>query len=186
MQQRMINPMATELGELRRKQLARYWYTYSLSAVVRNGDTAAPVLTIDNDADFMVHELTISAYGPVNEDGTRIGTGATIGQTGVTDFPLYANTEAAMRGLAIDITDSGTGRSLTGGEIPVECIGTPGYGNQLFRPYVLKYMAIANSKLRFSIRNRDLAVTAPGGATQYHAITIGLTGYKYVANPDMY
>lgn len=174
-----VNPVIAEIETAKKIQRVKYWFTYTVTSTILNGSTKPLLLTIEQDADFQIQELTISCNAPVNEDGTPIGTGATVGETGVTDFPLFGNTEQASRGLTVQITDTGAGRLLTSGEIPVENIGTPAYGQQLYIPYKLKYLALRNTKLRFDVRNRDLAVTTPSGEDQYHEISIGLTGFKY-------
>jgi len=174
-----MNPILAEIETAKKVQRVKYWFTYTVSSTIQNGASKPLLLTVEQDADFHIHEMTMACMGAVNEDGTPIGTGATAGETAVTDFPLFGNTAQAMRGLTVQITDTGAGRTLTSGEVPVENIGTPAYGQQLYIPFKMKYLAQRNSKIRFDVRNRDLAVTTPSGDTQYHEITIGLHGYKY-------
>jgi hypothetical protein len=174
-----VNPVIAEIETAKKIQRVKYWFTYTVTSTIANGSTKPLLLTIEQDADFQILETTISCNGPVNEDGTPIGTGATIGETPLTDFPLFGDTTQAVRGLTVQITDTGAGRLLTSGEIPVENIGTPAYGQQLYIPFKLKYLALRNTKLRFDVRNRDLATTTPTNLTEYHEITIGLHGFKY-------
>jgi len=174
-----VNPVIAEIQTASKIQRVKYWYTYTITSTIANGSTRPLLVTIEQDADFQILELTMACNAPVNEDGTPIGTGATVGDTGVTDFPLFGNVAQSARGLTIQITDTGAGRVLTSGEIPVENIGTPAYGQQLYIPYKMKYLALRNTKLRFDVRNRDLAVTTPNSKAQYHEISIGLTGFKY-------
>jgi len=176
-----MNPVIAELETATKIQRVKYWFTYTITSTILNGSTKPLLLTIEQDADFQIKELTIACNAPVNEDGTPVGQAGSVsaGQTPVTDFPLFGNTAQSARGLTVQITDTGAGRVLTSGEIPVEMIGTPAYGQQLYIPYKLQYLALRNTKLRFDVRNRDLATTAPDGLDQYHEITIGLTGFKY-------
>lgn len=176
-----VNPVIAEIQTASKIQRVKYWFTYTVTSTILNGSTRPLLITIEQDADFQILELTASCNGPVNEDATPIGTAgsATDGQTALTDFPLFGDTTQSARGLTVQITDTGAGRVLTSGEIPIENIGTPGYGQQLYIPYKFKYLALRNTKLRFDVRNRDLATTSPDGLDEYHEISLGLTGFKY-------
>jgi len=173
------NPVAIELETAKKIQRVKYWYTYTITDTIPNGGTRPLFLTVEQDADFHMYEVTTSAHGPVNEDGTPISPDT----DKVTDFPFpglpaTGATAAAARGLTVRITDTGAGRELTSGEIPVELIGTPGYGQQLYIPFKLKYLALRNTKLRFDVRNRDLAVGA-SAQDEFHEVSFGLHGYKF-------
>ena len=79
----------------------------------------------------------------------------------------------AGRGMTVKITDTGSGRDLTSGFIPLELLLAPGYGRSFQMPYPLKYFALRNSKIRFEFRNRD----TESGARQQ--VDIALNGFKF-------
>ena len=83
---------------------------------------------------------------------------------------------SAGRGMEVQGTDTGAGRELTNGFVPVELILTPGYAIGFFQPYRVNYMAKRNSKIRFDFRNRDTAADAN------QQVDIALNGYKYSMN----
>lgn len=163
-----MNTVQQEAAHFREVQLNKYGFIYALNVPVANNTTLPAILTIEEDADFLCEKITGSAYGPTDVNGIRQNAGAT-------DFDLAGTTAGyADRGLTMRITDSGTGRVLTNGFVPVETVLTPGYGIALFTPFLYKYWVKRNSKLQFDLRNRD---TTAGGL--FHFISIVLHGYKY-------
>ena len=166
-----MEPTQLEIENFRRVQLSKYASMYALNVPVANNTTLPALLTIEEDADFLVHSITGSAYGPTDVNGARLSTIATI-------FPLAGTTVGfADRGLMTKVTDTGAGRVLTNGWVPLETILTPGYGLGLDTPYPFKYLIRRNSKIQFDLRNRD--TTALGGTTYYHFTSIVLNGTKY-------
>ena len=164
-----MDTVQNEAAYFRRVQVNKYGFLYALNVPVANNGTLAAVLTIEEDADFLVEKFTGSAYGPTDVNGIRQLASAT-------DFDL-AGTAAgyADRGLTVKMTDSGSGRVLSNGYVPVETILTPGYGISLFTPFNFKYWIRKSSKILFDFRNRD---TTAGGL--YHFCSLVLHGYKYV------
>jgi hypothetical protein len=165
-----MEPTQLEIENFRRVQISKYAFMYGINVPVANNTTLPALLTIEEDADFLVHSITGSAYGPTDVNGARQSSTATI-------FPL-AGTAAgfADRGLMTKITDTGSGRVLTNGWVPLETILTPGYGLSLDTPYPFKYLIRRNSKIQFDLRNRDTT------AAVFHFCSIVLNGTKYTQN----
>lgn len=164
-----MTPSELSIQNFRRVQLSEYAFIYVLNVPVANNTTLPAMLTIEEDADFLVHSITGSAYGPCDVNGARQATIATV-------FPLAGTTVGyADRGLMAKVTDTGAGRVLTSGFIPLETILSPGYGLAMDTPYPFKYLIKRNSKMQFDFRNRDTQV---GG--YYHFTSICLHGTKYV------
>lgn len=162
-----MEPTQIEIENFRRVQVDKYAFMYALNVAVGNNTTIPALLTIEEDADFLVHSITGSAYGPTDVNGVRQASTATI-------FPLAGTTVGfADRGLMTKITDTGSGRVLTNGWVPLETILTPGYGLSLDTPYPFKYLIRKNSKIQFDLRNRDTT------ASYYHFTSIVLNGTKY-------
>lgn len=156
-----------EIENFRRVQIDKYAFMYALNLPVGNNTTVPGLLTIEEDADFLVHSITGSAYGPCDVNGVREAAVAT-------EFPQAGTTVGfADRGLMTKITDTGSGRVLTNGWVPLECILTPGYGLSLMQPFPYKYLIRKNSKIQFDLRNRDTT------AGYYHFCSIVLNGTKY-------
>lgn len=156
-----------ELQNFRRIQLTKYTFIYVLNVPVANNTTLPALLTIEEDADFLVHAITGSALGPTDVNGARLS-------TITTTFPLAGTTVGfADRGLMAKITDTGAGRSLTNSFVPLETILSPGYGLAMDTPYAFKYLIKRNSKMQFDLRNRDTV------AGSYHYVSICLHGTKY-------
>lgn len=159
-----------EAAYRRAVQLYKYNYTYTVTAIVGPNATVPVILSIEQDADFFIEKITGSCYGPCSAAG--IVTPAV-----ATDFDMPGTAVGfAARGISIQITDTGAGRELTNGFVPVELLFTPGYAIGFFQPYRLQYFARRNSKIRFDIRNRD----TQAGANQQ--IDIAINGYKYTVN----
>lgn len=151
----------------REVQKLKFNYTYHITANVPPATTTAVLLTIDQDADFQIEKMTGSVYGPVDANGI-------VQAAGATDFRMPGTTTGfAGRGMTVKITDTGSGRDLTSGFIPVELLLAPGYGRAFQNPYPIKYFALRNSKIRFDFRNRD----TQSGARQQ--IDIALNGFKF-------
>jgi len=172
MNDQVFNALAQEAAYKRETQKYKYNYTYTVSAIVNPQQTLPVILTIEQDADFYIIQITGSAFGPVNSDGIPSG--------GSTDFNMPGTTVGfAGRGLSLALTDTGAGRDLTNGYVPVELILTPGYDIGFHLPYVFKYWARRNSKLKFDFRNRDNLTN-----DAKHQIDIALNGYKYAMPED--
>lgn len=171
-----------ELQSYAETQLVKYDYTLSGTIAVPNGQSRALILNVEQDADFLICEATMSCYGPTDANGIPLFDNAPLSLP-KTSFPTLGSSgtlQVAQRGLTMAITDTGSGRLLTSGEIPVELIGTPAYGQQIYIPWKLRYLALRNSKLRFDLRNRDQAVDSGSAPVQqYHYFEIALHGYKY-------
>src|SRR5436309_1862638 len=102
-----MNTVQQEAAHFREVQVNKYGFLYALNVPVANGTTLPAVLTIEEDADFLVEKFTGSAYGPTDVNGIRQTASAT-------DFPLAGTTVGfADRGLTVRVTDSGSGRVLT-------------------------------------------------------------------------
>jgi hypothetical protein len=175
-----LNPIKNQLDTIAKIQRVKYHYSYTVAGIIANGSSLPLTINVSNDADFHLEQLTISARGPVNSDGTPIGTGDTTGETGASEFPNPENSNRANAGLFMSILDQGAGRQLISGEIPIQLIGTPAYGTQFYMPFKMNYLAMKNSSIVFTIRNADLAQTS-GSSQQYHSIEIAMHGYKYIA-----
>jgi hypothetical protein len=164
---KVYKTMVEEAAYRRLVQKYKYNYTYTLSGIIPANTTSPLILTIEQDADFFIEKITGSAYGPV-----ALVTGIPNGAA--TDFDMPGTTAGfAGRGLQVQITDTGAGRELTNGFVPVEDIFTPGYDKGFFQPYRVNYMARRNSKIRFDFRNRDTQTNAN------QQVDIALNGYKY-------
>lgn len=162
-----MEPTQLEIENFRRIQMTKYAFIYALNVPVANNTTLPALLTIEEDADFLVHAITGSAYGPTDVNGARQTAVATI-------FPLAGTTTGfADRGVTTRVSDTGAGRLLTGGFVPLETLLSPGYGLSLFTPFPYKYLIKRNSKIQFDLRNRDTT------ANYYHWVSICLHGTKY-------
>ena len=149
-------------------QKYKFNYTYTVSALVEPSTTTPFVLAIEQDADFLFEKITGSAYGPANANGIPTLTN--------TDFPqagIAAGAGFAGRGLTMEISDTGSGRDLTRGAVPVELMLSPGYDLQFHLPYPVKYFAARNSKIKFLFTNRDTQTNAR------HQVDIAINGYKF-------
>lgn len=167
--QNVFESLVQEAAYRRAVQKNKYNYTYTVTGIIQDNTTASIILTIEQDADFYIEKITGSAYGPV--DAT---TGIPSGADTSFDMPGTAGGYAA-RGLQVRITDTGAGRELTNGFVPLEIILTPGYDLGFITPYRVNYMAKRNSKLRFDFRNRD----TNGAGTAHQQVDLALNGYKY-------
>lgn len=172
----MKDPFNTVLDQLQNEravQKYKYGYTYTLNQAVPNGGTFPVTLTIQDDADFEVQKITLSAYGPTDVNGVR--------QTAVaTDFPLAGTTTGfADRSLQVKITDDGSSRQLTNGFVGLELFGAPGYGVQMHMPFPYKTTFKARSQIIFEFNNRDTV------ADYYHFVSVALTGVKYALGSEV-
>jgi len=155
--------LAQELTHEREMQAMRHLYFYPLSGSVAGQTTQPFILSIEQGSDFKCMWITGSAF---YYDASATHPSA---------FPIpnsAGNVSWAGRGLSIQITDSGKGRELSSGFIPLECLLTPGYGLNFQQPFPFKYLFERNSKIRIDIRNRetDTAIS--------HQFEILLIGYK--------
>ena len=163
-----MDPNRIQAQHFRQIQMTKYAFIYTLNVPVANNTTLPALLTIEEDADFIVHSFTGSCYGPCDVNGAR--------QTGVaTIFPLAGTTTGyADRGVTAKLTDTGAGRTLTSGFVPLEAILSPGYGMSpsLQTLFPFKYTIRRNSKIQFDLRNRDTT------ANYFHWVSICLQGEK--------
>ena len=167
---KVFDSLIHEAAYRRAVQKYKYNYTYTITGIIAANTTAPIILTIEQDADFYIEKFTGSVYGPV-----ALVTGIPGG--GATDFDMPGTAAGyAGRGMQVQITDTGAGRELTNGFVPVETILTPGYAIGFFQPYRANYMAKRNSKIRFDFRNRDTQADAN------QQVDITLNGYKYSLN----
>lgn len=166
-----MEPTLIEAQNFRKVQLTKYAFIYALNVPVANNTTLPAMLTIEEDADFLVQSITGSCYGPTDVNGAR--------QSGVASiFPLAGTTLGyADRGVMAKLTDTGAGRTLTSGFVPLETILSPGYSMSpsLQTPYPFKYSIKRNSKIQFDLRNRDTT------ANYFHFVSICLHGFKFTA-----
>lgn len=157
--------IALEQINNRQVQKYKYHYFYSISAIIAANTTTPFTLAIEQDADFVIEKWTGSCYGPVDANGIQVPAGAT-------DFPQPGTTTGfAGRGLLVKLTDTGSGKDLSDGFIPLECLLSPGYGVNTFAPYPAKYFARRNSKIRFDFKNKDTQAR--------QAVDMVLGGQKY-------
>lgn len=162
-----MDPTQLEAQNFRRIQVTKWAFIYALNVPVQNNTTLPAILTVEEDADFLCERITGSAYGPTDVNGARSTASATI-------FPLAGTTVGyADRGVMTQIKDTGAGRLLSNGFVPLETILSPGYGLSLSSPYPFKYMFKRNSKIQFDLRNRDTT------ANLYHFVSICFHGTKY-------
>lgn len=149
-----------EVLDRRKKQAIRWGYAYTINGSVAGQATTPFLMTIEQGTDFYSEHLTGSAdsYDAAN----------------ATDYPIpnsAGSTSWAGRGLTVQITDTRSARTLTSGFVPFETLFSPGYGQNFQNPYPWKYYFLANTKLRFDIRNND-------NANRTHNFSIALKGYK--------
>lgn len=167
---KVYNSLVQEAAYRRSVQLFKYNYTYTITGIIAVNTAAPIILTIEQDADFWIEKITGSVYGPC-----ALVTGIPGG--GATDYDMPGTAAGfAGRGMSVQITDTGAGRELTNGFVPVETILTPGYAIGFFQPFRLSYFARRNSKIRFDFRNRDTQANAN------QQVDITLNGYKYTAD----
>src|SRR5258705_237665 len=121
------NPVVQELQHKIEVQKLKYRHTYQVPATaVPMSSSAIATVTIGDDADFFVEEMTGIVYGPTDANGVPVFAGT----TQLTDFPelfgaAYWNGSAgvtvqvplnrAVRGISMQITDVGASRRLTDG-----------------------------------------------------------------------
>lgn len=153
-----FSAIAQEASFEREAQKMRQDYTYALSGSLAGNQTLPFNLVIEQGSDFKSIQLTGSAYS--------------YDDTNATIFPVPGNTDWAMRGLSLRITDTGAGRELTSGDIPFELLMTPGYGLNFMQPFPFRYFFARNSLIRFVITNRET------NTSRYHYFEIALNGYK--------
>lgn len=178
-----LTALEIELTDELEIQKNKFWRTQPITGVVgcvpaSVGNTAKVYVTIKTDGEFIAEKLTISALGPVDS----LGRFPSAAPATPTCFPSgrksAANIDLANRGLLFKFTDTGSGRQLTDNFIPLELIGTPGYGNFLREAFPFRYAFRKEAKLEIDIVNNDIAVLN-GGADAFHSFAIALIGKKY-------
>lgn len=165
-----------ELKSLAETQLVKYDFVLSGTLAVPNGGSASLILNVEQDADFLIEEMTMALYGPTDVNGIPIAAGAQ------TNFPTPAvggPIQVATRGVTCQLQDTGPGRFLIPFQTPCELIATPGYGSQFYIPWKSRYLALRNSKLQFIFQNRDSALNTTPAVLQYHYVEVALHGKKY-------
>ena len=158
-----FSAIEAEVMHERKTQAMKWWYTYVLTDSIAGQATLPFVLTIEQGTDFRCCYMTASAFS--------------YSASVASDFPWPNSaglTHWAMRGLTMKITDTRAGRDLTSGQVPFELFATPGYGTAFVKPFPFHYWIMRNSKIRFDIRNNDIA-------TRTHSFNIALHGYKYLS-----
>ena len=161
----VFKQIALEQIHNRKVQKYKFHFWYTVSAIIEAGQTSPFTLAVEQDADFSIEKWTGSCYGPVDEDGIPV-------VANPTDFPQPGTTVGfAGRGLLVKLTDTGSGKDLSDGFIPLECLLSPGYGVNMFAPYPAKYFARRNSKIRFDFKNKDTQAR--------QAVDMVLGGQKY-------
>jgi hypothetical protein len=161
----VFSALASEVAHEREVQAMRWNYTYPLYGTVIGQQTTVFDIVIEQGTDFSCHQMTGSAFS--YDAGNA------------SSFPIPnsgASTAWAGRGLSVNIVDTRSGRTLTGGYVSWELMFAPGYGQSFQRPYPFRYHFYRNSKIRFDIRNRD-------NANRTHEFAIALNGYK-ILTPD--
>lgn len=151
-----------EVNHERDMQAMRYSYVYTLSETITGQQTLPFNIQIEQGTDFKSLWLTASCFSYDSENAT--------------DFPVpngLGVTSWAGRGLSVMITDTRSARTLTSGYVPIELLGTPGYGLNFQQPFPFKYFWYRNTKIRFDVRNRD-------NADRTHRFEVALYGYKIV------
>ncbi len=156
-----------QVRHARAEQKFKYAYVYTVTGIVLASQSKTLTMAIEQDADFLVERMTGSAFGPCDAS-----TGLPLSAN--TDFPkagVPAGEGHAGRGLTMGWKDTGSGRELSRGQIPVECLLTPGYDQGFHLPFPYKYYAMRNSKIQFDFRNRDTQAN--------HNITVVWAGQKF-------
>ena len=155
--------LAQELEPDRTVQKMKYQYIYGIAGSLTTafGSAVAGVytMTIEQDSDFKSDCLLISAF---SNDGNF-----------ATDFPIPGAATFAGRGLQFRITDSGASRELMNNFVPLELIGTPGYGLSLIKEFSWKYLFKRTSTIRFDVRLTDQAA-----AGRVHSFALAFRGMK--------
>lgn len=159
----VFSALAQELEHDREVQKMKYQYFYGVAGTLTSaiGTTVAGIftLTIEQGSDFKSDALLISAF---SNDAVN-----------ATSFPIPGAATFAGRGLQFRITDSGAGRELTNNFLPIELIGTPGYGLSLIKEFSFKYLFKRTSVIRFDVRLADVASTG-----RVHAFSLAFRGMK--------
>lgn len=157
--------LANEVEHDRSVQAMKWNYTYVLNDSIVGQQTLPFNIQIEQGTNFKAYWLTASAFSYDGEDAT--------------DFPIPNSlgvTAWAGRGLSVRIVDTRSSRELTSGYVPLELLGTPGYGLNFQHPYPFRYFFYPNTLIRFDVRNRD-------NSDRTHYFHIALNGYK-IATPE--
>ena len=64
-------------------------------------------------------------------------------------------------------------------QVPLELIGTPGYGTFMREAFPFRYTFRKEAKLQIELVNQDIAVLN-GGADAYHKVSFNLVGKKFL------
>lgn len=178
-----MSPLEIELTTELENQKKRYWRSQPISTLVgcagaTVGNTQTIFLSTKQDGEFISDLLTISAIGPVNSSG-YVPAAAPQTQTGFPSGRATGTVNLAARGLSLRITELGSGRLLTDGYVPLELMGTPGYGSFMREAFPFRYTFRKEAKLQIELVNKDIAVLN-GGADAYHQISLALFGKKFM------
>lgn len=165
-QPQVFAALEQELAHDREVQKVKYQYIYGiagqLTTAVGTNVSGVFTLQIEQGSDFKSDAMLISAFS--------------VDAVNATSFPIPGAATFAGRGLQVMITDSGAGRDLTNGFIPLELIGTPGYGLSLIKEFSWKYLFKRTSLIRFDVRTNDIASTG-----RIHRFAIAFRGCKIYA-----
>lgn len=186
---KMPTPDATaamnELSSWYNRQRFRYPYMYDTGLQIIpnnipsvNGASGRLSSVIQTQADdFLVKRIWGFARGPVNAQGqVNLASSGT-----ATDYPNPINTNLAVSGISVKITDTKSGRVWMQNPVPIELITPKGYANQSNAPYDFEWLLPGNSTLQFEWFNSDTR-PVPGtdpAEIQYHAAFILLGGERF-------
>jgi hypothetical protein len=141
-----------------------------------SGGTGRFTSSITTQADdFLVRRIWGFAYGPVNAQGLT-----NLASSGIaTDFPNPINTNLAVHGVSVKITDTKTGRVWMNNPIPIELITPKGYANQSNAAFEFNWLLPGNSIVQLEWYNADTRAQPVTGNLQYHAAFLVLDGDRY-------
>jgi hypothetical protein len=180
-----IETIMHELKKHRDDQKVKWAYSYTVSGLVRNGNTQALTLAIGQDAYFRCETITGKCFGPVDANGVWVGLTTTL--TPQSNFPVFGDSRFAQSGISFKLTDQGAGTELINDYLNAELQLTPAYGLNFLQPFKFNYTFRPSSIVRFDVRNRDTAqafvtATPTTKVDEYHYVSFALNGYKYQAN----
>lgn len=180
-----IETVMHELKKFRDDQKVKWAYSYTVSGLVKNGNTQALTLAIGQDAYFRVENITGKVFGPVDVNGVWTGLNPLV--TPQSNYPVFGDARFAQSGISFKLTDQGAGTELINDYLPAEMLLTPAYGLNFLQPFPFKYTFRPSSIVRFDVRNRDtaqayLTATPTTKFDEYHFVSFALNGYKYLSN----
>lgn len=185
--------LVEELAREAFKQGQAFLLAPSQSALIpcnANGQTPAGQvqIQIQRDGDYLLDRIAIFAKGPVDKNGYSplVAPGANAVQTA---FPSgmanSAGWDLSDSGLAVQVTESGSGVKWFDGFADLPCMATPGYSGILYETFPVRAYLNAGNSLIFDFRNKDIAsqdstVNDPNSnVCLFHYVTIALFGTKF-------